>query len=150
MRGQARVRYTLPAMAPTSRGTLLVETLSVGVPFVAFKAVFGVWCLGAGLAPVGGALLGLAALDLGLNLVNAGTLLARGRRVLPVCGLAWAAGERLGTALDTALAFGLVALAIGFGLLPSLEPRALHAWNWAVVVNVLGAGLSRLGSALAR
>lgn len=137
-------------MAPASRGTLLVETLSVGLPFVAFKAVFGLWCLGSGLKPVGGALLGLATIDLALNLANAGTLLVRGQRSLPVCGLAWAAGEKLGTALDTALAFGLVAAAVGFGLLPALEPAAMQTWNWAVVVNVLGAGLSRLGSALAR
>ena len=54
----------------------------------------------------------------------------------------------LGIALDVVLSFVLVALVIGFGLLAELPPTLLPVWSFAVVLNVLGAGISRLSSSV--
>ena len=44
------------------------------------------------------------------------------------------------------LSFTLVAAMVGFGRIPSLPSDHLRVWNAAVVLNVLGAGLSRVGA----
>ena len=56
--------------------------------------------------------------------------------------------EELALAVDTMLAFSLVAAMILIGALPALPPLALAVWNVAVVFNVLGAGGLRLARAI--
>jgi hypothetical protein len=137
------------------RALPLLETVTVGFPFSVFKVLFGLWCAHAFAVP-GAVLLLLGVLDAGFNLVNLASLAVAGRRAVAVCSVSWALQrlrpggrtEALGTALDTLLAFSLVAAAVGAGLLPHFDPQALSVWNVAVVINVLGAGLSRLASAL--
>ena len=137
----------------------LLEIATVGVPFCVFKLLTGwllltvpAWRL------VGGALLALGALDLALNAVGfVLTLAGRGGR-LGVCTFQQAmamarpgqrAWSEFGLSLDAMLAFTLVALMIGLGLLQRLPPRASHAWSTAVVLSVLGAGIGRLAESLA-
>jgi len=50
--------------------------------------------------------------------------------------------------IDVLLSFGLVALVIGGGRLRGMPPAQLTAWNACVILNVLGAGLSRFGESL--
>jgi hypothetical protein len=137
---------------------MLVEILTVGLPFSAFKIACGVPLLGAGrYAALGWLLVGWGLLDGLMNGVNAASVVALGRRALPVCSLqaltqavrASARGANLGTALDVMLSFVLVAVMIGAGGLSHLSPAWLSAWNLAVVLNVLGAGALRLAEALA-
>lgn len=54
----------------------------------------------------------------------------------------------LGLALDTLLAFSVVALMIWNGCLPTLVPTFGRSWDVAVVCNVLGVGLARVAEAL--
>ncbi len=145
--------------APTSpRPWLLpaVEIVTIGLPFCAFKVLTGLVLLEHGAAPAGYALIALGAIDLALNLVNLGTLLGLRRAVSGVClsdvvmrrlGRSGARPD-LGLALDALLSFGLVAIVIGFGLLRHLPRWGLVTWNVAVILNVIGAGLSRLWAAL--
>ena len=136
----------------------LIEVITVGLPFCAFKVLTGtVLQSRAWLAPAGWALVSLGLVDSLLNLANLGALALGRSRVVGVCctqllvrwrkpkGGAW---DDLGISIDIALSFALVALVIGFGLLPTLSPVALHVWNVAVVLNVLGAGFGRLSSSL--
>lgn len=142
------------------RALVFVEALTVGLPFCAFKGVWGLRLLHGGNALLGGALVALAVLDAVLNVLNAATVLLVGRRTLPICSLHAVAlalrpstqagrGADVGTALDAALSFSLVALMIGSGAIGSLPASLLLAWNLAVVLNVLGAGVSRLAQAFA-
>ncbi|MDE2290899.1 MAG: hypothetical protein KGL53_02345 [Elusimicrobia bacterium] len=136
----------------------LLEVLTVGLPFCAFKALVGLSLQGAA-APwraLGDALLALGAVDLLLNLANLAGLLARRRRVVDACLLGLAAKplvrrpgpswrkEDLGNSVDVLLAMSLVAYMIGAGRLGGLAPGPLAVWNVSVILNVLGAGLLRL------
>jgi len=126
------------------------EILTIGLPFCVFKVVTGSH-LG---SPI---LIGLGILDTAINLGNLLTLILRNRRYLPVCTLTgiteWMLRKRtlesgkrmdLGNSIDMALALILVAGMVGFGRIGSLPADHILAWNVAVVLNVLGAGLSRL------
>lgn len=144
--GSAARRWILPS----------VEILSVGLPFCAFKALTGfiLWEV-PGAAPIGFGLLLLGAIDLGLNLVNLLFLLGAQRRLGAVCltELLWRrfgrkTGTDLGLALDVLLSFSLVALVVGLGWIPRLPAGTAPVWNVAVVLNVLGAGIGRVISAL--
>lgn len=133
----------------------LIEITTIGLPFCAFKLLVGLHLVSAyGVA--GGVLIGLGAFDVVYNVANLLTVATTGQRRLPVCTtqaltLLVSASPRardVGSALDTLLSFSLVASMIGAGQLAALEPAALNAWNLAVILNVLGAGVLRLFNAL--
>jgi hypothetical protein len=127
------------------------EILTVGLPFCVFKLLTGAIALSTpSLAPLGYALLALGVVDGALNVVNLVALLVARRRVSGLCLADVALGGELGLAVDVFLSFGLVAIVIGFGLLLRIPPWALPIWNIAVVLNVLGAGIGRLFTALRR
>jgi hypothetical protein len=135
----------------------LSEILTIGLPFCVFKAVTGLHLGGW----AGGALLALAVLD---TITNAGNLIGfvlKKKRWFPVCTLTALTGfilrsrtlknERrvdLGNAIDMLLALVLVAGMVGFGRIGQLPASHIFFWNLAVVLNVLGAGLSRLNESV--
>lgn len=133
------------------------EILTIGLPFCVFKLVTGFHLVDA-LHPIaGGLLIGLGLLDTVINLANLLTRMLSSRRLLPVCTLTgateWVLSQRtiqsekrmdLGNSIDMALALILVAGMVGLGRIGFLPPDHILAWNVAVVLNVLGAGLSRL------
>jgi hypothetical protein len=131
------------------------EILTIGLPFCVFKVVTGMHLNAFPLAS--GVLVGLGILDTVINLGNLATLLLKKCRVLPVCTLTgiteWTLRKRpfasekrmdLGNSIDMAVALLLVAAMVGFEQIASLPTGHILAWNVAVVLNVLGAGLSRL------
>jgi hypothetical protein len=113
----------------------VLEILTVGLPFCAFKLLTG---LVAYPSPVAYPLLILGAIDAVLNVVN---LFVK----VPTCftDLVLRRHE-LALALDVFISFALVAIVIGFSLLPRLPAWALPIWSAAVILNVLGAGVGRL------
>ncbi|MBM4380966.1 MAG: hypothetical protein FJ086_16960 [Deltaproteobacteria bacterium] len=141
----------------------LLEVVTVGFPFCVFKAGVGWWCVQRGAGWAGAPLLLLAAADAVLNGANVVALVTVRRRRVPACVLS-AVTQRLklfpdsphawladfGNALDMLLAFTLVAGMVGSGVLREFDVRVLAAWNGAVVLNVLGAGLGRVGTSLER
>jgi hypothetical protein len=149
----------LPAPRAGSAFGELSEVVTIGLPFCVFKALVGALLLRRGHTLGGGLLLALGSLDTLVNSVNFLALLAVGRRLWSPCSLSLLTERSglfstfsndylrdLGTSLDVLLSFTLVAAMVGFGLLGSLPAAELTVWNAAVVLNVLGAGLSRVGA----
>ncbi len=139
--------------------------LTVGFPFCAFKIVTAIYLFnfykeGVFTFSLAGVLMGLGIVDSFLNLGNFVTFIVKKERYLPICLFTFFSEKILrhfdkspenyiefGAALDTLLAFLLVALMILDGALAQLQPWQLIIWNWSVVLNVLGAGLGRLWTA---
>ena len=150
-----------PSSPSRIRALGTAEIATVGLPFCAFKLLTGmVLSQGSSQAAVafGYVLIALGAADGVLNIVNLVSLLARGNRIWGICltEVAFRRGGRgtspddVGVAVDVFLSFVLVALVIGAGLLRGMPGWAVSIWNVAVVFNVLGAGIGRLLSAIAR
>ncbi|HEX7701504.1 MAG TPA: hypothetical protein VF403_12295 [Kofleriaceae bacterium] len=129
-----------------------VEILTVGLPFCAFKLVTGLIALDTAFAPLGYALLALGTVDLVFNALNLVALVAAHRRLTGAClaELVLRGRHDLALALDVFLSFSLVAAVVGLGLIVRIPAWAMPIWNFAVVLNVLGAGIGRLFSAVRR
>jgi hypothetical protein len=129
-----------------------LEILTVGLPFCAFKIVTGLVALHTAFAPLGYALLALGTVDLVLNGLNLITLVVARRRLTGVCLAEIVLRDRhdLALALDVFLSFSLVAAVVGLGLIVRIPAWATPIWNFAVVLNVFGAGIGRLFSAVRR
>ena len=56
--------------------------------------------------------------------------------------------QDLGNSIDVLLSFSLVAIVIGGGFIKQLTPDHLYLWNLAVILNVFGAGSSRLTASI--
>ena len=126
-----------------------MEVVTVGLPFCGFKVVVGLTCVSNGYVVAGWALVALGVVDVVINVINAVTLSAMGRRTLAACVFSVLTPRRdLGNAIDTMFSFTLVAVMIGGGHIPTLAPQLLSAWNVCVIINVLGAGFGRLGQSL--
>jgi hypothetical protein len=132
------------------------EILTVGLPFCVFKLLTGALALEAtAIRPLGYVLVALGAVDAVVNLVNLVTVLIVRRRVMGACVFdiviragRSSRGHDLGLALDVFVSFGLVAIVVGVGLVAELPVESRSAWNVAVVLNVLGAGIGRLVAAI--
>lgn len=136
----------------------VLEVVTVGLPFCAFKILTGiVFVARPWLSPFGWILIALGCLDGIVNAINLASLITGRARVFGVCltqilvrrwrpnRVEW---DDLGISIDVMLSFILVAVMIGFNLLPALPPAGLTAWSFGVVLNVLGAGFGRLSSSL--
>lgn len=132
----------------------LLEILTVGLPFCTFKLMSGLL-----LGHWGWPLLLLGAADLGLNAGNLLSLVIRRRRTFPICTanlLASLLGRRdrhwseMAASVDVAVSFLLVAVVVGGNFLRLLPGFGIAAWSTAVVLNVLGAGLSQVNQAYTR
>lgn len=132
----------------------ILEVLTIGFPFCVFKIVAGLF-----LGHIWLVILG--AIDVLINFTNLFSLLIFKRRFLDPCFfgvlvhlLKRPKKERikkwmdLGNSLDVVVSFGLVALMIAGGYLKELPSEHLHWWNLSVILNVFGAGSSRLGSSI--
>jgi len=154
---------TAPKYPPRKR-IALIGFITIGLPFAGFKILFG-WAMpqlwqGNLVQILGIALIALGTADLAVNLLNLFSYLLRGRALMQVCVLAnifHLFGRKeipghehrirsadFGTALDVMLSFTLVALAVGLNLLPRFGETERQIWNTGVVINVLGAGISRI------
>ena len=132
----------------------LFEIITVGLPFCAFKIIAGLG-LNQNWLTVWGAL------DLAINSINMLSLLLVRKRLLDACllslairaakhpkGEAKSLWQDLGNSVDVLLSFALVAFMLGGGFLPTLAPLHLQVWNASVILNVLGAGSSRLSQSI--
>ena len=145
-------------MRPGRRTFRLLEIVTVGFPFGAFKILTGMVVASFAHCTVPGwALVGLGGVDLLLNLIALLFEIVGRVSPLPYCVSEWAlvrlgSGRRswrqLGLSLDAMLAFTLVAAMIGLGWLARLPGEAMGVWSLSVVFNVLGAGLGRLAESV--
>lgn len=131
-----------------------LEILTIGLPFCAFKCITGFHFQQHWLT-----LLGL--IDLVFNVVNLISLLFVKRRVLDACFLSFLVRlikkpemgsmtkwQDLGNSIDVLVSFTIVAYVIGSGAIGGFDPIQLKIWNVAVILNVLGAGSSRLTTSI--
>jgi hypothetical protein len=130
----------------------LLEVLTVGFPFCVFKILTGIYMGGA----FGTLFIFLGVVDFLINAINFSSLAVIKRKITESCllsivtarlGYNKASREQMhdfGNSLDMFFAFLLVAYMVGFSKLGNLSPEQLSIWNISVVLNVLGAGLSRL------
>lgn len=127
-----------------------IEIITIGLPFCVFKMVTGLlmnqsW------------LVGLGILDFLINGVNLISMVFLRKRVFDACSLSFLVRifkkpskdhqekwQDFGNALDVLLSFSLVALVIGGGYIQEVPPQQLWFWNLSVVLNVFGAGYSRM------
>lgn len=132
----------------------LFEIITVGLPFCAFKIIAGI-----GLSQIW--LTAWGAIDLTMNAVNLIWVIVRRERLVDVCLLALilrvirkplrdeqSGWQNLGKSADVLFSFLLVALMLGGGFLGTLAPAQLKLWNMSVILNVLGAGSSRLSASI--
>lgn len=144
----------MPTKTPPFFGTAVFLSLSIGVPFCIFKALFGLLCIEHGLAPAGWGLIAWAGTDLALNLSRSlneflGARKGMGRpegkelRAMKheFCLLA-ELGRLLGRptaflALDTLLSFLIICTVLWSGWIADLPPWGRHAWLTATTVNLL-------------
>ncbi len=137
----------------------LASIITVGFPFVGYKFLAGYIIYNSSKSNISLALFAVfsvwAIVDLLFNLVSLFSYLRRGRNVYPVCFLAYLCRRisflkqwtDLGETLDMLFSFTIVACVVGLNLFVFINPL-VPLWNISTVVNVLGAGIVRLGVTL--
>lgn len=142
-------------MNESAGGRIWRATLT-GIPFAIYKMGFGWYELHHDCAMLGMAALIWGAIDVLVNvlavlfpkdvawclLANIGRWIDRKSR-----GPYW---ENILLAIDTTASFVIVAVMIWFGRLPLTPPITAHAWNVAVICNILAVGLQQLYEAIRR
>jgi len=138
-----------------------IAVITIGFPFASFKVLLGITFLKMLSSPinyiVGTILVGWSAIDFLINGIDLLMLLLKNCYLTNVCllttifaskklrikynHLAW---KELGTALDVMLSFSLVAIMVGGNLFRYLSHWEMNLWSVSVVVNVLGAGCTRI------
>jgi hypothetical protein len=131
-----------------------LEILTIGLPFCAFKCVSGLFFRNYLLVVLG-------LIDLAINIINLLSLTLKKRRLLDACLFSFivrlvtrpaahmkSKWQDLGNSLDVLLSFSLVAYMIGGGFIKSLSIDHLFIWNVSVILNVFGAGSSRLTTSI--
>lgn len=133
----------------------LFEIVTVGFPFCVFKLLTGHYLLSRpGWMGVGVFLLALGVADALLNLVNfGGFALGRSERLVGICTIDQAirffqprraAWTEVAASADVLLSFILVAAMLGTMTLMELQLAERQIWTTCTVLNVLGAGFTRV------
>lgn len=140
---------------------LILSILTIGFPFVGYKILGGIVIS----RLYDGSLLAKAAalffivwglIDLLLNAVSLHAVSCRGNLHYPVCLLSIVSKKHpvlskwrdSGEALDIMLSFTIVAVVVGQNLFVLMDGAQVKLWNICTVINVLGAGIARLGSSI--
>lgn len=131
-----------------------LEIITIGLPFCAFKILTGLYFRQY-------LLVALGSLDLLINLVNLITIIFLKRRIFDACFLSFlvrfikrpsldmkSRWQDLGNSIDVLLSFSLVAYVIGGGFISMLPSDHLFIWNLSVILNVFGAGSSRITTSI--
>ncbi len=132
-----------------------LDIVTIGLPFAAFKILAGIVLKaisGDANSPMGWILVAWGIVDLIINLLNLVSLTAAGKKLTTTCAMSFifrSASEEVGAALDVMMSCTLVAIMVGGNLLKYLSPLQLNVWSLSVVLNVLGAGISRIKAAIA-
>jgi|GEM_PF-1357624 len=132
-----------------------LDIVTIGLPFAAFKILAGIALQGiSGDAnnPMGWILIVWGIIDFIINMVNLISLTAAGKKITTTCTMSFifrSASEEVGAALDVMMSCTLVAIMVGGNLLKYLTPSQLNIWSLSVVLNVLGAGISRIKASIA-
>lgn len=138
----------------------LLSILTIGFPFVGYKILGGILIHNlhssfiATIIALVFVVWGLV--DLVFNTISLHALMCRGHVLYPVCLLSVVGRKHpvlckwkdSGEALDLMLSFCIVAIVVGGNLFEYLDGAQIKVWNICTVVNVLGAGIARLGATI--
>jgi hypothetical protein len=117
------------------------QALTIGVPFCAFKLLFGLMSMRFGLLALGYAIIFWASADLLMNLARAFYDLAGRESPVEYCTIAQAGRifgrPRLFLALDTFLSFSIICLALWSGWIKLLSPWESYLWYAATTLNLI-------------
>lgn len=132
----------------------ILEIITIGLPFCAFKCLTGLYYGQYWLVVLG-------IVDLIFNFINLLSVIYRRKRVLDACFISFmvrlikkphsdvkSLWQDLGNSTDVLLSFILVAMVLASGAINHLPADHLQLWNIAVILNVLGAGSGRLTTSL--
>ena len=133
---------------------LILEILTIGLPFCAFKVLSGLYWAQHWLVAFG-------MVDLIINVSNLISLILFKKRIIDACLLSiltrklmgdsetlrsrW---QDLGNSIDVFVSFAIVAIMIGGNFLKELSAVHMSLWNISVILNVFGAGYSRVLSSV--
>lgn len=127
----------------------ILEVITIGFPFCAFKIICGLFFLREELTWLAGPILLIGIIDLVINSLNLFHLILKRKRLMSACLFSSntkrnSKEEDFRNSIDVLFSFILVAYMVGLGKLGGLPGIQLPVWNLSVVLNVLGAGINRL------
>ncbi len=117
------------------------QALTIGVPFCAFKLLFGLMSMRFGLPALGYAIILWASADLFMNLARVFYNLADRESPVEYCTIAQA-GRIFGRpglflAIDTFLSFSIICIALWSGWIKLLSPFESYIWYAATTLNLI-------------
>lgn len=128
----------------------VLEIITIGFPFCAFKII-------AGLFFQQNVLIALGVIDLLFNTLNLFSILFFKKIAVATCFFSFLVNRLkrpevekkprwidFGNSIDVMFSFLLVAFVIGGGFIPDFPKTFLLIWNVSVIFNVIGAGSSRI------
>ena len=137
------------------------QALTIGLPFSAFKMLFGLLCWRAGLAQASSSLfiLGVmimawAAIDLFMNLARVFFQLAGRASPIEYCIIAQAGRlfkrPRLFLAIDTLASFSIISIVLWSGWIAFLSPLESRIWIAATTLNLISVAFVNIWMELRR
>lgn len=130
------------------------QALTIGVPFCAFKLLFGLMSTRFGLLALGYAVLLWATVDLLMNLTRVVYDLAGRESPIEYCTIAQAGRlfkrPRLFLALDTFLSFSIICIALWSGWIKLLSPLESYIWYAATTLNLISISIVNIWLELKR
>ncbi len=130
------------------------QALTIGVPFCAFKLLFGVMSMRFGLLALGYAVILWASADLLMNLTRIFFDLTGRESPVEYCIIAQAGRlfkrPRLFLALDTFISFAIICLALWSGWIKLLSPWESYIWYAATTLNLISISIVNIWLELKR
>ena len=130
------------------------QALTIGVPFCAFKLLFGLMSMRFGLLALGYTIILWASADLFMNLTRVFYNLAGRESPVEYCTIAQAGRifgrPRLFLALDTFLSFSIICLALWSGWIKLLSPWESYIWYTATTLNLISISIVNIGLEIKR
>ena len=137
------------------------QALTIGLPFCAFKMLFGLVCWRMGqdqnaldLTLLGGLIMVWAAIDLFMNLTRIVFHLAGRASPIEYCIIAQA-GRLIGRpglflAIDTLASFSIISIVLWSGWISSLRPQESRIWIAATILNLISVAFVNIWMELRR
>ena len=137
------------------------QALTIGLPFSAFKMLFGLLCWRAGgaqtssiLSVFGGLVMAWALIDLFMNLARIAFHLAGRASPIEYCIIAQA-GRLMGRpklflAIDTLASFSIISIVLWSGWISHLSPLEARIWIAATILNLISVAFVNIWMELRR
>ncbi len=130
------------------------QALTIGVPFCAFKLLFGLMSIRFGLLTLGYTVILWASADLFMNLMRVFYDLAGRESPVEYCTIAQVGRifgrPRLFLALDTFLSFSIICLALWSGWIKLLSSWESYLWYAATTLNLISISIVNIWLEIAR